>query len=138
MQSVILLKNGQQGMSFGYLKATYSLCNSDCDSIVRRSCGKLWRMPCDLLPVLLDVPSGTPEASLSGSRQTSGTKKSLSLAEHSGITQNGLLVRLPFQFHFLHLFICHRHCVRRLPRFAPIEVVFRMGEVSRAENVGTE
>src|SRR5437667_9799214 len=45
---------------------------------------------------------------------------------------------LPFQFHFLHLFICHRHCVRRPPRFAPIEVVFRMGEVSRAENVGTE
>src|SRR5437870_10366906 len=77
MQSVILLKNGQQGMSFGYLKATYSLCNSDCDSIVRRSCGSLWRMPCDLLPVLLDVPSGTPKASLSGSREPSGTKKSL-------------------------------------------------------------
>jgi len=32
---------------------------------------------CDLLPVLLDLPSGTPEASLSESRETSGTKKSL-------------------------------------------------------------
>src|SRR5437016_14673135 len=69
---------------------------------------------------------------------TSRTKKGLS-SEHWRITQNGLLVRLPFQFHFLHLFICHRHCVRRLPRFAPIEeVVFRMGKISRAENVGTE
>jgi hypothetical protein len=42
------------------------------------------------------------------------------------VPRNGLLVRLPFQFHFLHLFICHRHCIRRLPRFAPIEVLFRM------------
>src|SRR2546427_1476364 len=45
------------------------------NSIVRRSCGKLWRVPCGLLPVLLDVPSGH-EACLSGSR-SSGTKKSL-------------------------------------------------------------
>src|SRR2546425_1075449 len=65
-------------------------------------------------------------------------EKELKLAEHWGITQNGLLVRLPFQFHFLHLSIGHRHCVGRLPRFAPVEVVFRMREVSRAENVGTE
>src|SRR5437667_9381776 len=35
-------------------------------------------MPCDLLPVLLDVPSGAaPETSLSGSRASSGTEKGL-------------------------------------------------------------
>src|SRR5438874_10331248 len=64
---------------------------------------------------------------------TSRTKKGLS-SEHWRITQNGLLVRLPFQFHFLHLFICHRHGVRRPPRFAPIEFVFRLAEIGRAEN----
>jgi len=32
---------------------------------------------CDLLPILLDVPSAALEASLSGSRQTSGAEKSL-------------------------------------------------------------
>jgi len=41
-------------------------------------------MPCDFLPVLLDVPSGTPEASLSsGSRGTPRAKKRLKLAELS-------------------------------------------------------
>jgi hypothetical protein len=54
------------------------------------------------------------------------------------LCRNSLVVRPPFQFHFLHLFICHRYCIRRVPRFAPIEVLFRMGEMSRAENVGTE
>src|SRR5437868_12458873 len=37
------------------------------------------------------------------------------------LRRNSLLVRLPFQFHFLHLFICHRHCIWRPPRFASIE-----------------
>jgi hypothetical protein len=89
-------------------------------------------MPLDFLSILLDVPSGAREARLSGSRARQGAEKNLnSYADR-------LLVRLPFQFHFLHLLICHRHCIRRLPRFAPIEVIFRMGEISRAENVGTE
>src|SRR5207249_4532933 len=48
------------------------------------------------------------------------------------------LLRLPFQFHFLYLFIRHRHCIWRPPRFASIEFVFRLAEVGRAENVGTE
>src|SRR5206468_1227425 len=54
------------------------------------------------------------------------------------LRRKSLLVRLPFQFHFLHLFICHRHCIWRPPRFASIEFVFRLAEVGRAENVGTE
>src|SRR5438309_7138608 len=100
--------------------------------------GNVWRMPLDLLPILLDVPSAALEASLSGSRQTSGAEKSLKLAEHWRITQNGLLVRLSFQFQFFQLFICHRHCIWRPPRFAPIEFLFRLAEVGRTENVGTE
>src|SRR5436309_4622193 len=102
---------------------------------MRRSCRAVWNVSLDFLPDLQFLTSSTAlEACIRG---TSRTKKGLS-SEHWRITQNGLLVRLPFQFHFLHLFICHRHCVRRLPRFAPIEVVFRMGKISRAENVGTE
>jgi len=60
------------------------------------------RLPLDLLPVLLVLPPNrTPEASLSGLRQTSGTKKSLSsLAEHWGITQNGLLDQAAFSISF--------------------------------------
>src|SRR5437899_10137719 len=54
------------------------------------------------------------------------------------LRRNSLRVRLPFQFHFLHLLICHRHCIWRPPRFAPIEFVFRLAEVGRTENVGTE
>src|SRR5437667_1640980 len=54
------------------------------------------------------------------------------------LCRNSLRVRLAFQFHFLHLFIRHRHCIWRPPRFAPIEFVFRLAEVGRAENVGTE
>src|SRR6266480_2511562 len=54
------------------------------------------------------------------------------------LRRNSLRVSLPFQFHFLHLFICHRHCIWRPPRFAPIEFLFRLAEVGRAENVGTE
>src|SRR5437016_2197107 len=71
------------------------------------------RVSCDLLSFLLDLPSGTPEASLGGSR-SSGAKKSLEFqrsVRRVGLCRNSLLVRLPFQFHFLHLFICHRHCV---------------------------
>ena len=39
-------------------------------------------MPLDILPVLLDVPSGALEASLGGSRTTSGEKERLELANH--------------------------------------------------------
>jgi len=43
-------------------------------------------MPCDLLPFLLDVPSGAaPETSLSGSRASSGTKKGLKLLQTLGL-----------------------------------------------------
>src|SRR5438552_17482441 len=54
------------------------------------------------------------------------------------LPRNGPLVRLPSQFHFLHLFICHRHCIWRPPRFSLIEILFRMAEISKTENVGTE
>src|SRR5437899_6003418 len=56
---------------------------TDCGiPIVRGSCGNLWRMPRDLLPVLLFIPSST--ALEACSRRTSRAKNGLKLAEPRG------------------------------------------------------
>jgi len=55
-------------------------------------------MSLGFLSGLLFLPPNTPEASLSGSRARQGAEKSLEF-----VYAASLLVRMPFQVHFLHL-----------------------------------
>src|SRR6266567_3895342 len=90
-------------------------------------------VPRCVLPALLDLPSAALEASLSGSRQTSGTKKSLEFQRSAPDAEMAFWSGCLFNFIS---FICSsvigtisgdRH------DSAPIEFVFCLAEVGRAE-----
>src|SRR6266550_7591586 len=118
----------------GYLcSRTASTQCSDCGSKLCESHTETCsRMPLDILPVLLFLPSSA--AFEARARRTSGAKKSLESAYAEIAFWSGCL------FNFIS-FICSsvigtisgdRH------DSAPIEFVFCLAEVGRAENVGTE